>query len=135
MCGIAGFFNPNEHYLNSSDYYETILNGMNSVQKHRGPDDEGTYLTNHVAFAHVRLSIIDLTGGHQPMTRAYYGSNYTIVYNGELYNTDELRSDLVSKGHHFETTCDTEVILIGFIEYGPEFVQKLNGIFAYAISD
>lgn len=135
MCGIAGFFNPYEHYSNSSNYYKNILNRMNSVQKHRGPDDEGTYLTDNVAFAHVRLSIIDLAGGHQPMTRNYYDRNYTIVYNGELYNTDELRQDLVSKGHHFETTCDTEVILIGFIEYGPEFVKKLNGIFAYAISD
>jgi asparagine synthase (glutamine-hydrolysing) len=135
MCGIAGFFNPYEHYLNSSNYYNNILNRMNKVQKHRGPDDDGTYLSDTFAFAHVRLSIIDLSGGHQPMTRNYYDSNYTIVYNGELYNTDELRKDLKSKGHSFQTTCDTEVILIGFIEYGPEFVKKLNGIFAYAIAD
>ncbi|MFA9376155.1 MAG: asparagine synthase (glutamine-hydrolyzing) [Lachnotalea sp.] len=135
MCGIAGFFNPYEHYSNSSNYYRDILNKMNLVQKHRGPDDDGTYLTDNFAFAHVRLSIIDLAGGHQPMTRTYHDVNYTIIYNGELYNTDELRQDLISKGHHFETTSDTEVILIGFIEYGPDFVQKLNGIFAFAISD
>ena len=60
------------------------------------------------------------------MTRNYYSSNYTIVYNGELYNTDELREDLKAKGHTFQTTCDTEVILIGFIEYGPDFVKKLT---------
>ncbi|MBA4687460.1 MAG: asparagine synthase (glutamine-hydrolyzing) [Candidatus Galacturonibacter soehngenii] len=135
MCGIAGFFNPYEHYSNSSNYYNEILTRMNTVQKHRGPDDDGTYLSDAFAFAHVRLSIIDLAGGHQPMTRTYYNSNYTIVYNGELYNTIELREDLKAKGHSFFTSCDTEVILIGFIEYGPSFVQKLNGIFAFAISD
>jgi asparagine synthase (glutamine-hydrolysing) len=135
MCGIAGFFNPYEHYLNASNCYNGILKRMNLVQKHRGPDDDGTYLSDNFALAHVRLSIIDLAGGHQPMTRNYHDVNYTIVYNGELYNTEELRQDLKSKGHHFETTCDTEVILIGFIEYGPEFVKKLNGIYAYAISD
>jgi asparagine synthase (glutamine-hydrolysing) len=135
MCGIAGFFNPFEHYSDSSLHYNDILNRMNLVQKHRGPDDDGTYLSDTFAFAHVRLSIIDLSGGHQPMTRTYYSSNYTIVYNGELYNTDELKSDLKAKGHTFQTTCDTEVILIGFIEYGPDFVKKLNGIFAFAIAD
>lgn len=135
MCGIAGFFNPYEHYSNSSTYYHDILNRMNQVQKHRGPDDEGTYLSDTFALAHVRLSIIDLAGGHQPMTRSYYNTNYTIVYNGELYNTEELRNDLKSKGHSFQTTCDTEVILIGFIEYGPDFVKRLNGIFAFVISD
>lgn len=135
MCGIAGFYNPYEHYTNSSSHYNEILNRMNVVQKHRGPDDDGTYLSDTFAFAHVRLSIIDLSGGHQPMTRNYYSNNYTIVYNGELYNTEELRKDLISKGHSFQTTCDTEVILIGFIEYGSSFVQKLNGIFAFAISD
>jgi asparagine synthase (glutamine-hydrolysing) len=135
MCGIAGFFNPYEHFSDSSNYYNDILNRMNMVQKHRGPDDDGTYLSDTFAFAHVRLSIIDLAGGHQPMTRTYYSRNYTIVYNGELYNTDELRDDLKAKGHTFQTTCDTEVILIGFIEYGPSFVKELNGIFAFAIAD
>lgn len=135
MCGIAGFFNPYEHFSDYFDHNNDILNRMNMVQKHRGPDDEGTYLSDTFAFAHVRLSIIDLAGGHQPMTRTYSNYNYTIVYNGELYNTDELRDDLKSKGHTFLTTCDTEVILIGFIEYGPSFVEKLNGIYAFAISD
>ena len=85
--------------------------------------------------AHARLSIIDLYNGHQPMLRTVNGKTWGIVYNGELYNTKELRDQLIAKGWVFETTSDTEVILIGTIEFGYDFVKKINGIFVYAISD
>lgn len=135
MCGIAGFFNPYDNFLNSQDYCNNILNKMNSVQKHRGPDDEGIYISRNFGLSHVRLSVIDLISGHQPITRTHYNRRYSIVYNGELYNTKELKDDLHNKGYSFETTSDTEVILNGFIQYGTDFINKLNGIFAFAIAD
>lgn len=135
MCGIAGFFNPYDNFLNSPDYFNNILNKMNFVQKHRGPDAEGIFISKHFGLSHVRLSVIDLISGHQPMTRSHYNRRYTIVYNGELYNTKELKDDLTANGYSFETTSDTEVILNGFIHYGTDFINKLNGIFSFAIAD
>ncbi len=102
---------------------------------HRGPDDNGDYLSKHVGLAHARLSIIDLANGKQPMTRKIGNRSYTIIYNGELYNTKELRNDLELRDWKFRTNSDTEVILIGYIEYGVDFVKQLNGIFAFAIWD
>ena len=135
MCGIAGFFHPEQHYLAKESYYKSILTNMTKRLFHRGPDEQGVYLTEHVGLAHARLSIIDLVTGGQPMLRTFGEHTYAIVYNGEIYNTEELKQDLLLKGMKFQTTCDTEVILLGFIAYGPEFVKKLNGIFAYAIAD
>lgn len=135
MCCISGFFSFTKDYSNRKEYYENILSDMYTVQRHRGPDDCGIYIDNHVGFSHARLSIIDLSNGHQPMLRTINNHTWAIVYNGELYNTKELRDSLISKGWSFETDSDTEVILIGYIEYGSEFVKQLNGIFAYAISD
>lgn len=135
MCGIAGFYHPKQHYLEKESYYKTILNNMTKRLYHRGPDEQGTYLNEHIGLAHARLSIIDLVSGGQPMLRSFGDRTYVIVYNGEIYNTEELKKDLQAKGMSFQTTCDTEVILLGFIAYGPEFVKKLNGIFAYAIID
>ncbi len=135
MCGIAGFFNSGADYKSNAKYYENILNQMISVLHHRGPDENGFYLSKSFALAHARLSIIDLSTGQQPMLRIAGGYNYGIVYNGEIYNMMELKSDLINKGWQFETTSDTEIILLGFIEYGAEFVEKLNGIFAFAIMD
>ena len=88
-----------------------------------------------VALSHARLSIIDLAGGHQPMVKSGSGQTFAIVYNGELYNTDELRQELMAAGYSFQTSSDTEVILAGYMEYGPDFVKRLNGIFAFAIMD
>lgn len=135
MCGIAGFSNPHQDYNRETQKFETILKNMHLSLNHRGPDDEGTYLTKTFGLSHARLSIIDLVSGHQPMTRRAGGYDYSIAYNGEIYNMKELKSDLLSKGWEFETTSDTEIILVGFIEYGPDFVKKLNGIFAFAITD
>jgi asparagine synthase (glutamine-hydrolysing) len=135
MCGIAGFSNFNVNYTTESPKWNHVLDGMKEQIRHRGPDDNGHYLSNHVGLAHARLSIIDLSGGIQPMSRKIGDKMFTIIYNGEIYNTMELRNDLESKGWTFMTTSDTEVILIGHIEYGPEFVKQLNGIYAYAIWD
>lgn len=135
MCGISGFYQPDQNLTLHKNYYQDILDSMNHVQKRRGPDDQGTFLSEHFGLAHVRLSIVDLFTGHQPLLKPIDGHTWGIVYNGELYNTEELRQDLISRGHTFETTSDTEVILIAYMEYGPDFVSMLNGIFAFAIMD
>ncbi len=135
MCGIAGFCNPNINYLENEQKWKHTLNNMNNIQKHRGPDEQNTFITNGCAFAHARLSIIDLKNGSQPMTRCFNNKKYTIVYNGEIYNSQELRDDLEKNDAIFSTTSDTEIILFGHLIYGQDFVKKLNGIFAYAIWD
>ena len=135
MCGIAGFYQPSQDLTLRRDFYLNILDSMNRVQKRRGPDDQGTFLSEHFGLAHVRLSIVDLLTGHQPMLKKTCGQTFGIVYNGELYNTEELRQELSALGRHFETTSDTEVILEAYLEFGPDFVSKLNGIFAFAIMD
>lgn len=135
MCGIAGFYNPHRDYLEEEARHRDILKNMAGVLRHRGPDESGVLLTRRAGLSHARLSIIDLTGGRQPMEKEAGGHTFSIAYNGELYNTDELRKELVSMGHSFHTTSDTEVILTGCMEYGPDFVKRLNGIFAFAFYD
>lgn len=135
MCGISGFYHPNQDFTTRQPFYERILFSMNQAQKRRGPDDEGVLLSGHFGLAQVRLSIVDLITGHQPMKRTLDDRTWAIVYNGELYNTEELRRELKSLGHSFQTTSDTEVILLSYIAFGPDFVKKLNGIFAIAIMD
>lgn len=135
MCGIAGFYNPHDHYLKEKEHYESVLQAMAERLRHRGPDDAGRWLSEHGGLSHARLAIIDLAGGHQPMVKSGSGQTFAIVYNGELYNTDELRQELMAAGYSFQTSSDTEVILAGYMEYGPDFVKRLNGIFAFAIMD
>lgn len=135
MCGIAGFCHPKASFLEDKCRYETILQNMTDVLLHRGPDDKDYLLYDRCGLAHTRLAVIDLLGGMQPMSRRLGNHEYTIVYNGELYNTKELRDDLISRGFSFSTTSDTEVILQGFLADGADFVRKLNGIFAFAIWD
>ncbi len=135
MCGIAGFFNPQQQFTKNEQKYKKILCDMKDTLSHRGPDDSGIYINDCFGFAHARLSIIDLTTGHQPMVKKMYGEEYAIVYNGEIYNTKEIKEDLIQKGYIFETTSDTEMILYGYLEYGTDIVKKLNGIFAFAIAD
>lgn len=135
MCGIAGFYHLKKDYREEKSRYEEILERMSAVQRHRGPDESGSWLFEHGGLSHARLSIIDLTNGQQPMKKTREGKTFGIVYNGEIYNTEELRKDLLERGHLFSTTSDTEVILTGYIEYGPDFVKRLNGIFAFAIMD
>lgn len=135
MCGIGGFCNFKQDFTCRREKYSPILEKMYQLQAHRGLDGHGIYLAPHAGLSHARLSIIDLSGGRQPMLRTAGGLTWAIVYNGELYNTEELRRDLIGRGHAFETHCDTEVILAGYMEYGADFVKRLNGIFAFAIWD
>lgn len=135
MCGIAGFCNVNEDYTKEEGKWLQILRGMKHALIHRGPDDEGELLTSKAGLAHTRLSVIDVNQGHQPMTREKAGCSYTIVYNGELYNTAELRDNLIRMGYYFKTQCDTEVILIGYMAFGQEFLKEMNGIFSFALWD
>lgn len=133
MCGIAGFCDYNRSFSESPKNYRSLLETMHDRLAHRGDDQFGTYLRDHIGLSHARLSIRDITGGGQPMVRFQNGQEYAIVYNGEIYNTDELKPDLIAAGYSFTTTSDTEVILNAFLHYGEQFVQRLNGIFAFAI--
>lgn len=130
MCGITGVFAFNEigrmHMIH-------LANATTTLAK-RGPDDFGTYVDYNVGLGHRRLSIIDTTGaGHQPMSAVQ--DNYTIVFNGEIYNFKSLRKDLINKGHTLDSQSDTEVLLKLYIEYGQQCVEKLDGFFAFAIRD
>jgi asparagine synthase (glutamine-hydrolysing) len=129
MCGIAGQFNfqrrePVER--------ETIVRMARSIA-HRGPDDEGFFITGPVGLGFRRLSIIDLAGGHQPMSDAE--ETVWIIFNGEIYNYRELRAELQSKGYQFRTNSDTEVIIHGYKEWGSGVFNHLNGMFGLAIWD
>ncbi|MDF2484961.1 MAG: Asparagine synthetase [Herbinix sp.] len=135
MCGIAGFCNIGADYTRNYEKWHDTLVTMRQRLVHRGPDDEGELLLSRVGLAHTRLSIIDLNRGHQPMTKQKSGASYTIIYNGELYNTAELRENLINMGYLFKTHTDTEVILTGFMAFGGEFVKELNGIFSFAVWD
>lgn len=135
MCGIAGFFNPNKDFTQEKENNMNILDAMNQAQKRRGPDDEGCFLNEHFGLAQVRLSIVDLVTGHQPMIGKDGSRGFGIVYNGELYNTKELREELRLEGHSFDTSGDTEVLLKAYQTWGSDFITRVNGIFALAIMD
>lgn len=135
MCGIAGFFNPNKDFTQEKENNMNILDAMNRAQKRRGPDDEGCFLNEHFGLAQVRLSIVDLVTGHQPMIGKDGSKGFGIVYNGELYNTEELREELRLEGHSFDTSGDTEVLLKAYQTWGSDFITRVNGIFALAIMD
>jgi len=130
MCGIAGYVDF------SRKLDETTLRRMTASLDHRGPDDRGHALISHanaqIGFGHTRLSILDLSAaGHQPMN---FGP-FSIVFNGEIYNFREIRSDLEAHGHHFSTACDTEVILHAFAEWGIDCLNRFIGMFAFVLHD
>ncbi|GED16836.1 asparagine synthase (glutamine-hydrolyzing) [Aneurinibacillus migulanus] len=129
MCGIAGWIDWQADLSGQS----AILEGMAESLVPRGPDSEGIWTSPHAGFAHRRLAVVDPEGGAQPMSRTYDNETYTMVYNGELYNTDDLRNELLERGYRFFTTSDTEVLLVSYIEWGDECLEKLNGIYAFAI--
>ena len=133
MCGISGFYKHTGGLTRQPEQYETLLHSMNDVQRHRGPDGQGIFLDDCCGLAHVRLSILDIKNGAQPMEYKSKYEEYVIVYNGEIYNMHKLRRELEAQGVVFQTTCDTEVILKGFAFYGVNLFPKLNGIFAFAI--
>ena len=135
MCGIAGFCNYNSDFTEDAPMLGDIARQMGNTLVHRGPDENGVFLSRHAALAHQRLAVVDIKGGKQPMTAYIGGYRYTIVYNGELYNSGELRKELVKKGYVFDTSSDTEVLLKCYIQYGPDCAEKLNGIYAFAVDD
>lgn len=125
MCGIAGWIT----YHNNIEDQVDIQTQMLETLKRRGPNDHGTYTEEHVNLMHARLSIMDPENGAQPM----HYKQYVITYNGELYNTKEIKKDLIEKGYHFTTECDTEVLLKAYVCYQERCLDMLNGIFAFAI--
>lgn len=132
MCGIAGWID----YQKDLRGADRVIKKMVETLIHRGPDADGIWLSAHVALGHRRLIVVDPVGGAQPMIRNYQGRTYVMTYNGELYNTSELRQELVSRGHIFQThNSDTEALLMAYIEWGEDCLHKLNGIFAFGIWD
>jgi asparagine synthase (glutamine-hydrolysing) len=129
MCGICGKLN----FEQDAGVEAGLLRGMLDTIRHRGPDDEGVYVTPQVGLGHRRLSIIDLKSGHQPLSNE--DGTVWIVFNGEIYNFRELRAWLLTKGHVFRTHSDTEVIVHLYEELGPQCLEKLRGMFAFAIWD
>lgn len=131
MCGIAGFTNFKEK--NTKKESKKIIGEMYEKLSNRGPDEDGIYVDNKIIFGHKRLIVIDPESGKQPMKYIYQGSEYIIVYNGQIYNCDELRNLLKKNGFNFVGHSDTEVLLKAYMHYGYEVVNRLNGIFAFAI--
>lgn len=128
MCGINGIFN-----LNGSPVAKDILLRMNSKMTHRGPDDEGYYINKNIGLSVRRLSIIDIQGGHQPISNE--DGRYWMVFNGEIYNYVELRLELENKGHVFKTRTDTEVVIHLYEDMREGCLDELNGMFTFAIWD
>ena len=131
MCGIVGIVNLKRSL--DTEKYKNVLRNMSDKINNRGPDEDGIYYSNHALLDHKRLIVIDPEGGKQPMTINHKGSTYTIVYNGQIYNTAELKKELVEAGFTFNSHSDTEVLLKSYIHYGYDVVNKLNGIFSFAV--
>lgn len=130
MCGITGWIDWEKDLTRERH----IIEKMTGTLANRGPDATGIWLGRSAALGHRRLVVVDPVGGGQPMTRQRGDRIYTVTYNGELYNTLELRRELEARGHNFLTrNSDTEVLLISFIEWGPACVERFNGIFAFGI--
>ena len=126
MCGIVGF-------VGARADMDEILQAMMDRIVHRGPDGEGRFVDGQVALGHRRLSIIDLEGGKQPMFNE--DGSLVVVFNGEVYNFQELREQLLAAGHTFATRSDTEVLLHGYEEWGKELLDRLRGMFTFALWD
>jgi asparagine synthase (glutamine-hydrolysing) len=126
VCGIHGIFRFDDQPVTPS-----LLSAMGNVTQHRGPDDEGMHIDGPCGIAMRRLSIIDLAGGHQPLSNA--DDSLWVVCNGEIYNYRELRTELQALGHQFKTGSDSEVLLHGYAAWGDEVVHRLNGMFDFAL--
>ena len=131
MCSICGEVCFKAPELLS---YESV-NIMNCVMKHRGPDDSDIFESQHCILGHNRLSVMDVEKGHQPMSVVYGNKKYTIAYNGEIYNCDEIKRDIERLGIELKTSCDTEIVLYAYIIYGMDCPKRLNGIFAFSVYD
>ncbi|ARI78059.1 asparagine synthase (glutamine-hydrolyzing) [Halobacillus mangrovi] len=129
MCGIVGWIDY-QHKINEK---APILDRMADTLRHRGPDDYQKWLEGPAAFGHQRLIVVDPAGGKQPMVREARDEKYVLCYNGELYNTDDVRDKLKAKGWSFTSHSDTEVVLVSYMEWGVDCVNHLNGIFAFSV--
>ena len=130
MCGIAGAISFVNDMREDMKAYELMQKSL----LRRGPDQRGIVLKREAALIHTRLAVIDINGGRQPMTFSDGGREYTIVYNGELYNTDDIRRELEEE-FEFSTRSDTEVVLKSYVKWGGDCVDKFNGIYAFAVYD
>lgn len=130
MCGIAGQFNYNNE---NNDIYKDVLEIMQQTMNRRGPDQNGIYMGKNIGLVHSRLAVVDIENGIQPMKYVNDNEEYVLVYNGELYNTEDIRKDLINKRHDFNGHSDTEVVLHAYVEYKEKCVDLFNGIFAFAI--
>ena len=130
MCGIAGQFNYNNQNI---DIYKDVLEIMQQTMNRRGPDQNGIYMEKNIGLAHSRLAVVDIENGIQPMKYVNDNEEYVLVYNGELYNTEDIRKELINKRHDFNGHSDTEVVLHAYVEYKEKCVDLFNGIFAFAI--
>lgn len=128
MCGFVGFIDGGETQTDAA-----VLTSMTDAIKHRGPDDADYYMDGSISLGFRRLSIIDLAGGRQPILNE--DGSKVLIFNGEIYNYQELRTDLLAKGHIFTTQTDSEVLLHGYEEYGTDLLNKLRGMFAFVIWD
>jgi asparagine synthase (glutamine-hydrolysing) len=131
MCGITGWADWNRNLINEKN----VLLKMAAPLSKRGPDALNVWSTKHAGFGHARLAVVDIAGGVQPMIRVKNENTYTLCYNGELYNTEEIRKELLRRGYSFEGHSDTEVLLLSYIEWGEACIDRFNGIFAFAIWD
>ena len=127
MCGFVGF------YSRKIENKEETVRNMGNMNIHRGPDSEGIYTDDEIAMGFRRLSIIDLAEGSQPMKNE--DGSIIITFNGEIYNYQEIKKDLLEKGHIFRNNSDTEVLIHGYEEYGTDLLGKLRGMFAFVIWD
>ncbi|MBZ4322082.1 asparagine synthase (glutamine-hydrolyzing) [Streptomyces huiliensis] len=131
MCGIAGWIS----FQRDLEGEGPVLRAMNDTMVCRGPDAEGAWLSRHAALGHRRLAVIDLEGGVQPMVAETDDGPVVLTYSGEAYNYTELRAELRRRGHEFRTASDTEVVLRGYLEWGPGLADRLNGMYALGIWD
>ena len=131
MCGITGWIDWRRDLRKER---ATIVRMAESLY-HRGPDEQNIWLTPNAAFGHARLIVVDPEGGRQPMQKTRNHAVYTLVYNGELYNTEELRKELLAKGYDFRGHSDTEVLLASYMEWKEACLERLNGIYAFAVWD
>ncbi len=125
MCAIAGII--------GLDVDASTVSKLLHTMRHRGPDGQGSFQNRYATLLHSRLAVIDPEGGKQPMHLSWAGERYCVVYNGELYNTNKLRAELIKEGHEFTGHSDTEVVLHAYAQWGMDCVQRFNGIFAFAV--
>lgn len=129
MCGFTGYAN----FIDKIHHSNSVIQQMNASLSKRGPDEDGYYYSDYVHLAHKRLIVIDPEGGKQPMIEHYSYGDYIICYNGQIYNTKELKNTLIENGFEINTHSDTEILLKSYIHFGNSVVNYLNGIFAFAI--